>query len=222
MKKKKKLAGIAVLIATIMVLSTTVVSVIGKKVSVETNKKGPNDNDFKDSKAVVIGNMLQIGDPSSGLFALNPIDFGKIYFDPDEGTLINFYCNYDVEVGGDRDDVFGYIRCTVGGAGYDEFKSGTSAKGALKVSKTFRLSSTIVFELYFRYTDNWGMTLLFEKRNTARGYTSPKTKSKTINIKIDIIPIPKKILDFNILDSFPILRNLIQNIRILRTSDLNG
>jgi len=219
--KNWKVVAIAIFVVGIIFLSTTAISVIGKKVSVETNKKGPNENDFKDSEAVKIGSMVQHGDPSGGYFALNPIDFGKVYVDPDEGTLVKFYCEYDVEVGGDRDDVFGYIRCIVGGAGYDEFKSGTATNGGLEVYKTFKSASTIVFKLYFKYTDNWGATLLCEDTKTAKGYTVPKTKSKTINIKIDIIPKPKKILDSNILDSFPLLRNLLQNIRISRTSDLN-
>jgi len=220
--KNKKLTAIAIFVVGIMIFSTTAISVIGKKVSVETNKKGLNENDFKDYEAVKIGSMVQYGDPSFCYFSLKPIDFGRIYIDPDEGTSISFYCEYDVEVRGDRDDVFGYIQCIVGGAGYDEFRSGTATKGGLKVYKTFKSASTIVFKLHFEYTDNWGMTTIAEQTKTAKGYTSPKTKSKTINIKIDIIPIPKKILDSNILDSFPLLRNLLQNIKILRTSELNG
>ena len=80
-----------------------------------------------------------------------------------------FYCPYDFEVGGAADDVWGYIDCQLGGAGYDEVRTGEQKIGRLECSKSYSKNAAVRFKLYLEYTDWWGAQKLREETKFSNG-----------------------------------------------------
>jgi len=201
------------LVGAILLSSTTVVN---PKSLNKINKEHDGRSDTAkqmDSKQIRIGVMEQYGYPHNFFWFFISEDIGYVKVDPDQGTKLTFYCSYSVEAKGDRDDTWGYIDCIIGGAGYDEFKTGTAKDGRLECSKIYKSATTLNFKLYFEYTDDWRATMLKKDTKHSSGFTSPKSKSKEINIEIDILPDQEKKSKehTNIFDKMSIIKDIFQN-----------